>query len=136
MEVEETYEMAVEPDAFKKGLFNIRMKLDGTNAVVDLLESENRPNFMRLHFVDIVAICIQEELVDLVDDLKWLRGKRPALPNCQAYPFVHVINSRWRARVPDWLRGDDPDVKHYNIISVETCIDVIGRLKQIEWVNT
>ena len=160
MEVEETYEMAGEADTFKSALINIFLKLNGTEVIVDLIESQRTDQRLgemelglspelkdilsgsqrtissgrvtRVHFNHLRAMIVQEEYVDLVENIKADFKRVPRLSNRDTYPFIKVVNSRWRTLLPDYQRGDDPGIQHFKIISMETCIDIIARLNKIE----
>lgn len=159
----QTYEIATEATAFNAPLRNLRLQLDGTTVVVDLIPSVvlNEPTedyypdipgldkilsnarpiiesrrFMRVHFSSVLAISVQEEFVNIAGVLKFDLGDLPKFFDGRTpYPFLHVVNSWWKSRLPDYQGRDTPDLKHFKILSMETCIDLIGYLEKTEWCN-
>lgn len=159
MEPEEFYEIAAAPDAFRSSLINLRLNLDGTDAIVELIESHDTGEtgeipedadpalkkilsqstlitssgrFTRLRFYDVQAIVIQDESRDIVDVIKSDLNLFPRLPIGVTYPFMKVVNSRWKKILPDYQGGDDPDIQHFKIVSMKTCIDVLACLEKVE----
>lgn len=159
MEPEEFYEIAAAPDVFRSSLINIRLNLDGIDATVDLIESHDTGEtgeipededpvlkeilsqstlitssgrFARLHFYCVQAIVIQDEFRDIVDIVKCDLNLFPRLTTGETYPFMKVVNSRWKKILPDYQGGDNPDIQHFKIVSMATCIDVLARFEKIE----
>jgi hypothetical protein len=158
------YEAAAEEGAFNSPLRNIRLQLDGRNAVFDLIPSVvlDKPTkildpdfppelnnilsgarpvvkskrFMRVYFECIMAVSIQEEFVDIISILDDDLDSAPRLSDRRApYPFLKVINSNWKNCLPDYQGRDDQNMAHFKIVSMETCIDVLGYLEKIEWLE-
>lgn len=112
----------------RKELPEINSILDGTQ---EILEDSN---FMRAHFTYIRAISIQDEYVNIIKSTKYTNENIPQLKSDKAcYPFLVVKNSDWKSRLPDYDGGDDPDVAHYKIYSMETHVDILGILEKTEW---
>lgn len=89
---------------------------------------------MRVWFETVAAIVIQEEFVQLHPTLQVNYDHAPRVRGGKAlYPFLIVANSTWKQRLPDYQGGDDPNLKHFQFVSMETHIDVLGRLEKIEW---
>lgn len=161
---EETYEPAIEKDAFEVALRNIRIQLDGRTLIIDLIPSVeldeyvaevipggnpelnkilagSKPivesnRFLRAYFDGIMALFIQEEFVEILDILAFDFNKKPRFENGQAYPFLHVVNSRWKRCLPDYQGRDDPNLKHFKIVSMETCVDLLGYFEKVEWLDS
>jgi hypothetical protein len=160
----ETYRAAAEPYAFATPLRNIRLRLDATNLVADLVPSvvldelaevvhrdlnpelsqilagtkpiTDDSRFMRVHFDRLVAAIIQEEFIDIVEETKLDLSGAQSLPSGKSiYPFLRVENSRWKQSVPDYQGRDHPDLAHFKIVSMETCIDLIAHLDHYEWIE-
>lgn len=160
----QSYEIAAKEVAFSSFPRNIRVQLDGTSAVIDLIPSvvlEKSPDviqqdpipvlnemlarskpivegdfFMRVHFDWIHALVIQEEFIELVDvcDLDLKNAPRMTPGDDRAiYPFLRVLNSEWKSNLADYEGGDDLQLDHFKMFSMETHIDVIGDIQNIEW---
>ena len=160
----ETYEAAAEINAFDAPLRNIRLHLNGTALTVDLIPSVvldepsniidpklspeinkilagSRPvveanRFMRVYFDVILAIAIQEEFIKIIEILNKDLDSAPRLPDNRApYPFLRVVNSEWKNSVPDYQGGDHLNLAHFRIVSMETCIDILGYFDKTEWLE-
>ena len=161
------FELAAEPDAFDTPLRNVRIRLDGTAACLDLIPSVmvDRPSgrtdfpretaadrviadmakhsggliveadrLMRVWFSPVAAIVAQEEFVDLHATLQSNYDRAPRLKGGKGiYPFLILPNSKWKQRLPDYQGGDAPSLRHFQIFSMETHVDVLGHLEKIEW---
>ena len=91
---------------------------------------------MRVWFESVAAIVIQEEFVELHPTLQANHDHAPRLGDGKAlYPFLILANSRWKQRLPDYQGGDAPELKHFQIFSMETHIDILGCLEKIEWLQ-
>ncbi len=138
---------------------NIRVELDGCYLIVDIVPAKvigEIPEFqdpdrvietfddalenilknarpiveadecLRIVFDRVQAVLIQEECTDLHEDMGVLETR---------YPFVEVENSIWRDRLEDFEGGDDRDLKHYSLFSMETHIDILGYLGAGRWIK-
>lgn len=111
------------------------------SVVLDELLRNSRPivegaHFLRVHFEWIQAVSIQEEFVELFEIFNTDNDKAPTLKGGRGwFPFLEVVNSKWRQKLPDYQGGDDPQLKHYKIVSMETHLDVMGVLESTEWLE-
>lgn len=133
---------------------NIRIVLDGTSAVLDLIPQKilerasqeelkdwsnevqkalkgTKPiveadSFLRVEFENVQGLIVQEEFIDKIN----LVGDRDELRDGT---FATIVNSSWRASLEDFEMGDDPHLKHYRAWSYETRIDVLGILVDGKW---
>jgi len=155
----ETYEAAVEENALDSPLRNIRVHLNGTEATVDLVPSVvldkpyktinpdlspdinkvlagSRPIieaniFMRVYFNGILAIAIQEEFIEIIKILNKDLKSAPRFSDGRApYPFLRVVNSEWKCCLPDYQGRGDPNLTYFKIVSMETCVDILGYIKK------
>ena len=160
----ETYEAVVEENALDSPLRNIRVHLNGTEATVDLVPSVvldkpsktidpdiptdinkvlagSRPiiesnSFMRVYFDGILAIAIQEEFIEIIEILNKNLKSAPRLSDgCAPYPFLRVVNSEWKYCLPDYQGRGDPNLTHFKIVSMETCVDILGCIEKTEWLD-
>ncbi|QYJ07123.1 hypothetical protein [Qipengyuania flava] len=162
------YSPAVALETFASPLRNIKLSLDGTGLIADLIPSvtldsevqiggfsddpdveaelqsvfgKGRPivegdRVFRLEFDAVQAVVIQEEFVDLFNVLAAELDNLPKIPDAKgAFPFLVAEESEWRSRLPDYQGGDDPELKHFKIFSMETQVDILGRLAGFEWVR-
>jgi len=158
MDGDEKFIPVVGLDTINVPLTNIRLHLDGTHLVVDLIPSvlgevhieridgltsqevlasmreyQDADHFVRVHFYPIWAIALTEESIEIFDDLEPRIADIPKLPNSGwAFPFLRVENSRWRTRIREDIREDNPDLQHFMILSMATCIDVLGHMEKFE----
>ena len=108
------------------------------DVIADML-TRSRPiveadRLMRVWFDSVSAIVIQDEFVELHPTLQPNYDHAPRLRGGKAlYPFLIVADSRWKQRLPDYQGGDDPDLKHFQLFSMETHVDILGRLEKVEW---
>ncbi|MEL6857927.1 MAG: hypothetical protein AAFO74_06045 [Pseudomonadota bacterium] len=135
---------------------NIRVVLDGTSAVMDLiprkiLERVNQEelkdwprevqkalkgtkpiveadSFLQVEFENVQGLIVQEEFIDKIN----LVGDRDELRDGT---FATIVNSSWRARLEDFEMGNNPHLKHYRAWSDETRIDVLGVLIEGKWMQ-
>lgn len=165
MENIQTYEAAAEIDAFDTPLLGLRVVTKADVAVIDLIPSmastktiekkrdpsvrrtvaeilasgtpiEEAMRFMRVHFSFVQALVIQREFVEIVDILDAKLDSAPRRPGSRSpYPFLRVINSAWKRRLPDYQGGNDPKLTHFTIGSLETHVDILGIIEKIEWLD-
>ncbi|MEM8935139.1 MAG: hypothetical protein AAGC77_01875 [Pseudomonadota bacterium] len=144
-------------------LVNIRAFFDGTDAIVECIpaktlekpfvpdttaerksETEKQidsvlsgafpivesPNMLRLNFTFLRGFCAHEEFVEHPFFNDRLLGKRPDFS-----PLCEVAPSPWREFLPGYDGGDNPDVKHYRMLSMEIYVDILGVLEGGEWIK-
>ena len=150
---------------FTKPLRNIRVHLDDTELILDLIpemissevfmppEGTSDPvksiqvgareilegdSMLRLMFERIASVAISDEFCDVHPvQLETPLEHWPRIGDTKAvYPCFEVRNSRWHAGLPDYQGGGpDGDMTHYRIVSLTTQIDVIGFEPMAEWMN-
>lgn len=147
------------------GFWNIRANIDGDTGIFDLISEkllppgsvesdETHPVLKRLHdksslvvegatllrveFSWLLAVAVDFDIdVDLFGDL-WQNWQEmaPQMPGCAAfYPFVEIKESPWKARLPEWRARDNPDVRHFRMLSALVSFDVLGELASGAWLN-
>lgn len=135
---------------------NIRLVVDGTSAVLDLVprkilertrlrdlkglprkiqnalkDTKPKPiveadTFLRIEFANVQGLIVQEEFIDKIT----LVGDRDELRDGA---FAKIVNSAWRATLEKYEMGDNPHLDHYRTWSDETRVDVLGVLVGGKW---
>lgn len=146
------------------GFRNIRARIDGETGVLDLVsqkliptgsvESDEKhpamkrleenpslvvegPTLLRVEFNWLLAVAIDYDIdADLFGGL-WHNWKEaPRLQGSRAvYPFVEFKESPWKAQLPEWRERDNPDVRHFRMVSAVVSFDVLGELTSGVWLN-
>tara|TARA_R110002072_G_scaffold121521_1_gene255378 strand:+ start:739 stop:1260 length:522 start_codon:yes stop_codon:yes gene_type:complete len=108
------------------------MKVILGDAPREIVESDR---FLRLEFSAVWGWMVHEEFAENVAFSLPL-ADWPKVPGAKhGYPIVEVIGSPWRAQVPDYQRGDNPDLCHFSIRSMTTYMDVIGWRPEGRWLD-
>ena len=94
--------------------------------IISDLEKGARPiveakSVLRAEFESVQACVIQEEFVELFENLISDFDAPPRILGQKGwFPFLRVLNSSWRKKLPDYQGGDWPELHHYKIVSMET----------------
>lgn len=160
----ELYEPVIDPNEFATALKTIRLIFHGTYLVADLVPSVvldqptdildpdwppelnrvfagSKPiieadRCLRVRFESILAVAVEEEFIELFDELKFQSKEIPLMPDQKAcFPFIKVLNSKWKARIPEYQGGNNADLNHFKILSMDTCVDILGYFKNTEWID-
>lgn len=154
----EIYEPAVDLNEFQSALRTIRLVFHGDYLVADLVPSvvleqpieipdpclsslrNARPiveaeRCLRVRFSAILAVAVEEEFIEAFTELK-TKSDLPRIPDQKAtFPFLKVSNSSWKAKIPDYQGGDNPDLHHYKMFSMDISVDILGFLDGTEWID-
>ena len=155
----------ITPFSFTKPLRNIRVHLDDTELILDLIpemissevftppEGTSAPvisiqvgareileadSMLRLMLERIASVAISDEFCDVHPvELETPLEHWPRIGDTKAvYPVLEVRNSKWHTGLPDYQGGgSDGGMTHYRIVSLTTQIDVNGCEPTGEWMN-
>lgn len=158
------YRAVKEWGEFEQALRNILLHLDGNALTLDLVPSVVSPDpvdvgdetdealrdlkarsqlivegntCLRLSFETVLAVAVREEFVDLFGDLyQGLPDAAPKLANSLAvWPLLEVMESPWKSTLPDYQGGDDDNLRHFKVLSMECLVDVLGYTPTANWVQ-
>jgi hypothetical protein len=145
------------------GLRNIRCQIDGGSAVFDFIPEAllppdpaqitetnsilrrlqagaslvvEGPTMLRLEIHGLLGMAVDADIdVDLYGGLHNNWRDAPKLADKKTYyPLLEIRNSPWKAQLPDWRRRDDPEVRHFRMISAECSFDLLGELLSGSWI--
>jgi len=90
---------------------------------------------LRLEFENILAIAVDTDIdVDLFGGLHEAWSDAPRLQSTKAfYPFLEIVDSPWKQQLPEYRGKDDPDIRHFRIISAECSLDVLATTPSGAW---
>lgn len=147
-----------------KPLRNIRMSFDGHAAVFDLIPqlvvSNNNfdPNLkpsplknvlkdaneiieanvcLRVEFDTILGLAMDADIdVDLYGGLYDGWETAPKFKDSNSfYPFLEILNSPWKKQLPDHRGRDNPEIKHYRLISSGGSFDILAWEPTGKWIS-
>jgi len=148
---------------FKTPLRNIQMKFDGYAATFDLVPglvvSNNNfdPNlknsalqnmfknaneiiessdYLKVEFDTVLGLALDADIdVDLYGGLHQGWEAAPKFKNSNAiYPFLEIVDSPWKKQLPDHRGRDNPEIKHYRLISSGGGFDILAWEPTGKWV--
>lgn len=141
------------------------MKLDGTSAIFELVPelivSNNNfdpnceeivpikkllktasaiiesNNFLKIEFDTVLGIAVDTDIdVDLYGGLQKGWDTAPKIAGSNSYyPFLEIENSPWKKQLPNFRGRDEPDIKHYRLISWECSFDVLAWEPSGKWIS-
>ena len=90
---------------------------------------------LRLEFEYILAIAADTDIdVDLFGGLHEAWSDAPRLHSTKAfYPFLEIVDSPWKKQLPEHRGKDDPDIRHFRIISAECSVDLLATAPSGAW---
>lgn len=95
------------------------------------------PTLLRVEFSWLLGVAIDYDIdADLFGGL-WQNWKEaPRLQGSSVfYPFVEIKESPWKAQLPEWRARDNPDVRHFRMVSAVVSFDVLGELASGVWLD-
>jgi len=147
----------------RSGFRNIRCAIDGRRFVFELIpsvllppdtaQSENPDpllrkltrgaslvvegsSALRLEFDDIHGMAVHADVdADLFGGIQSNWREAPYVVGSVYYPLLEIMNSPWKAQLPDWRRRDDAAMRHIRMISDECSFDVLGELVSGTWIE-
>lgn len=149
-----------------KPLRNIRMNYDGHSAIFDLIPelivSNNNFNpstevplplkrvlkvaneiieantCLRIEFDTVLGLALDTDIdVDLYGELHKGWEAAPKLKGSNSYyPFLEIQNSPWKKQLPDYRGKDNPEIKHYRLISSGGSFDILAWEPTGKWISS
>lgn len=92
---------------------------------------------LRVEFDTILGLAMDADIdVDLYGGLHdgWITA--PKLKDSNSfYPFLEIVNSPWKKQLPDYHGRDNPEIKHYRLISAGGSFDILAWEPTGKWVS-
>ena len=98
----------------------------------EIIESKN---CLQLNFDCVKAVAFDSDLgVDMFGGVHdgWMKAPKVAGKSF-IYPLLEVLNSPWKAQLPEWRGRDDPDIKHIRAVTAECSFDILAELTSGDW---
>lgn len=115
-------------------------EIDESNPIIRRIFDKGRlivegPTFLRIEFGWLLAIAGGEDVdEDLFGGLHANWTEAPRLSGSRSYyPFLEITSSPWKAQLPEWKGCNNPDVRHFRMISATASFDVLGELSSGVW---
>jgi len=150
---------------FKTPLRNIRLKFDGyaatfdlipglvvsnnnfdpnlkNSALQDIFENSNEiiesSDYLKVEFDAVLGLALDADIdVDLYGGLHDGWATAPKFENSNAiYPFLEMLDSPWKKQLPDYKGRDNPEIKHYRLISSGGSFDVLAWEPAGKWITS
>lgn len=144
------------------GFRNIRMQTDAESGIFDLVPERllepgsadnieqdptlhkivkgarlivEGPTMLRVRFDWLIAVAGGSDVdADIFGGLHAGWRETPKLRHKSVYyPFLEIQSSPWKAQLPEWRGRDNPDIRHFRMISGAVSFDVLGELGAGEW---
>lgn len=109
----------------------IRALLQTSRAIVEAKQ------FLRLEFDYILAMAIEADIdADMFGGLHDGWKDAPLLHSTKSYyPLLEICDSKWKTLQPDYQGGDDENIRHIRVISLECSFDILGSFPEGKWMD-
>jgi len=115
------------------------LRREQNNTILKLLKSSQEvveaKTCLHLSFEYIKAVAFDSDLdADLFGGLKKQWMEAPKVEGRSfIYPLLEILDSPWKAQLPEWRGRDDPDIKHVRAITAECSFDILAELTSGDW---